>query len=197
VRHLASGKGLRGGLCITSASQLRAIASPVRRDILDGIAALGALSVADLGRLLGRPADRLYYHVGLLERVGLLRRTRGVGASGRAEDLFDVPARPVYIQYEVGDARHRTAMRSMVSAMLRQAGGEFAAAYMPGKASVEGPERDLWAGRVTGVLDRAARRRVVELLEEMIGIFQAARGSADGRAMHQLTFVLSPVRQRQ
>jgi DNA-binding transcriptional ArsR family regulator len=180
---------------ITDARHLRAIASPVRRDILDTVAALGALSVADLARRLGRPADRLYYHVRLLERVGLLGRSPSVAASGRDEDLFDVPARPIYIQYELGNARHRSAMRAMVGALLRQASTEFTAAYVPGEAVVNGPERDLWAGRVTGVLDRSARRRVVELVDELVAIFQSAgRRSTGGPAMHQLTFVLSPAR---
>jgi hypothetical protein len=186
-------KGLRDGFRIADPRQLRAISSSIRRDILDTVAALGAMPVAELARRLDRPADRLYYHTRLLERVGLLRRTPGVGDSGRSEDVFDVPARPIYIVYETASARHRAAMRSMVGALLRQARNEFTAAYVPGVAIVEGADRDLWAGRVTGVLDRGSRRRVVELLEELVRIFQSAsRESADGRPLHQLTFVLSP-----
>src|SRR5262245_59943954 len=77
---------------IRSKAQLAAISSPVRQEILDGVQALGPGSIAEVAKLLGRPADSLYYHVRTLERLGLLVRTGERRNGRRDEALYDVPA---------------------------------------------------------------------------------------------------------
>lgn len=51
---------------------LRVVSEPLRAQIYE-IFTGGAYTVRQVGERLGQPASRLYYHVGLLEKVGLLR----------------------------------------------------------------------------------------------------------------------------
>ena len=64
------------GSAIADVGQIRALASSIRQDIVDTVAATGPCSVADVARTLGRPADGLYYHVKHLLGAGLLVGTR-------------------------------------------------------------------------------------------------------------------------
>lgn len=57
---------------IQSADELRAIAHPLRVRILDCLIAQ-PLIVRDIGKLLRSSSTKLYYHVGELERAGLVR----------------------------------------------------------------------------------------------------------------------------
>ena len=45
------------GSAIADVGQIRALASSIRQDIVDTVAATGPCSVADVARTLGRPAD--------------------------------------------------------------------------------------------------------------------------------------------
>ena len=78
-------KTLRRKQEISSPRQILVLASPVRQDILDTVAAAGPCSVADLARLLGMPADGLYYHIRSLSLAGLLKLTSAKGKRGRGE----------------------------------------------------------------------------------------------------------------
>src|SRR5262245_35684610 len=81
-----------------SPTQLRLLASPVRQEIVDVLESAGARSVAELGALLGRPADALYHHLRRLVAVGLVEvERRQVGRHAFA--VYDLRERPVRISY--------------------------------------------------------------------------------------------------
>src|SRR5687768_3557845 len=82
---------------IRDARAIKLLASPLRQAMLDTIVSHGAASVAELSRQLRRPADRLYYHVKLMQRAGLLLSS-GHGDAG--EERFDVPGRPMMLEYD-------------------------------------------------------------------------------------------------
>jgi predicted transcriptional regulator len=58
------------GSPIAGARQIRALASPIRQDILDALTAIGPCSVSELAAAIGRPADGLYYHIRHLLKAG-------------------------------------------------------------------------------------------------------------------------------
>src|SRR5689334_14748625 len=73
---------------ITRAPQPPAPASPGRQEILDVLARTGPAAAAEIGRLLGRAPDGLYYHLRSLERVGLVARDGARRHRGRSEALY-------------------------------------------------------------------------------------------------------------
>src|SRR5262245_7878876 len=93
---------------------IRALSSPLRQSILDLVVGRGPLSVADLAKELSRPADRLYYHVRVLQRAGLLLARPDVAGSGRAETRFDVPGRPMLLKYTPDVTSRRRAITRVI-----------------------------------------------------------------------------------
>jgi DNA-binding transcriptional ArsR family regulator len=180
---------------IRTVGRIAVLASAVRQDILDSVAAIGPCSVAELARVLGRSPHGLYHHITRLEQVRLikLRRTRGAGGRSRVELEVDRIQR---LEYRPGDKESRTAVLRVVLAMVRSAYRYFSRAFRPGVARVSGPGRNLWAARARGVLSAKDRIRVHTLLRTLIALFEASRRSAEGGEMHEITFVLSPVVKR-
>jgi len=171
--------------------QLRALASPVRQEIVDVLDSGGPIGVAAIAHALGRPPDALYYHVRHLLRVGLLvsagrRRTRG-----REEELFDVAARPVALARRP-DARHRQAVHGIVAAMLRLTARQHAAASRRAETDQAIESRALWGSRVSGWLTPDDVDRIVGLLHRINATIRRRRRRGGGR-LHAFTFVLTPV----
>ena len=59
---------------IRSEKQLATLVAAARQEIVDVLAELGAVSVAELATALGRPADALYFHLRALTRAGLVQK---------------------------------------------------------------------------------------------------------------------------
>jgi predicted transcriptional regulator len=57
---------------ITRLDQMTVLASPVRQELLDVLARMGTVSLAEVAAALGRAPDGLYYHARLLHRAGLV-----------------------------------------------------------------------------------------------------------------------------
>src|SRR3954463_6659873 len=91
MRHSIASQGLP----IADARQIRALASPIRQDILDAVTAIGPCSVAQLAVALGKPADGLYYHIRRLLDVGLLMEVAADGGGG-ADLRLDPGPKPFY-----------------------------------------------------------------------------------------------------
>jgi hypothetical protein len=175
---------------IRDVKAIRLLGSPLRQAILDWIAASGAATVAELSEHLRRPADRLYYHVRLLERAGLLVGHESAAPSGRAEMRFDVPGRPMLLQYEPSNRR---AVKTVIAGVLRSARSDFNTSLADSAVRVDGPARELWAGRIEALLTPDD----VERLNAAIGQVFAALGQSSSRAtdakVYQFTWVMSPV----
>jgi len=77
---------------VSTAEELDALASPVRRAVVQLLAAAGPMTVAELGTSLDRSAQGLYRHVRMLEKAGLVREI-GVRGGGRGQSaVYDVIA---------------------------------------------------------------------------------------------------------
>ena len=88
--------GLDEMAVVTAPGQLRALADPVRRTLLDLLLERAA-TVTELAQAVGRPKSTIAYHVNLLVDTGLLRvvRTRRVRAI--EERYYGRVARTIYI----------------------------------------------------------------------------------------------------
>lgn len=181
-------------LTIADPKQIRALASPVRQEVVDTVQALGPCSVAEIAAELGRPADGLYYHVRALLRVGLLVEAGERSAGRRCERLYATPSgeRGMQLRYAPGDPENVEAVTRVVGGMLRVTQRDFSVALRSGRVVVEGPRRDLWAARMKGWFSDAELEEVHDLLDRLRELLERPRRD-DGQRLHALTFVLAPV----
>ena len=178
---------------ISRLDQKRALSSPVRQELLDVLARAGEISLTELGAMLGRPADGLYYHVRLLMRVGLVR-SAGARTRGRhREALFRATARQFAVRYTPASAPNVRAMNDIVTSMMRLGIRDFRRALASGATRFEGPVRDLWAMRTTGWL---VRPRVGQI-NRMIGALAKAASRHDPKGrLYAVTVLLTPLDHR-
>ena len=180
----------KSAFLIRQVQHIRSIASPVRAAVLDALEVTGPATVAELAEALGYPADGLYYHLALLERFGLVIRSRPDKKTGAVR--FDVPGRPMTLQYRLPDRQHARATTEVVATMLRSASRGFRRAYAPGLATVEGPRRNLRAGRRTAWLTPDDLRALNYHLERIHQLFGRGRPRRSGARLHEFTYVLAP-----
>ncbi len=177
-------------LVIRDAAQVRALASPARQEIVDALAAAGPCSVADLAAHVGRAPDALYFHLRRLITVGLVVE-RGPRKNGRhIAAVYDVPARPVRIRY--GGPISGPALQRVLNSALRLAGRDFGRAFGAG-ATTEGPQRNLWGGRVKGWVGPRELARINTLIQRLSDVIGSGRPGR-GRRPQTFTYVLAPVR---
>jgi DNA-binding transcriptional ArsR family regulator len=181
---------------IADLAQLRALASPMRQALIDTLEASGPCSVAELAELVGRPADSLYYHLRILQKVKLVHETVDQLADGRAGTIIDVVGRPIRIRYDPSNRRGVATIVKAAEGMLRAALRGFRRGFrMPG-VCVKGRGRELWASRSTPWLTPEELAEVNSQIERLLAIVARARGSRPGSRPYELTFVLSPVAPR-
>ena len=77
---------------IRTPSQWEAITSPLRAELIELLGARDPASVGELAEALGRPADRLYHHVHLLEEAGLIEVAGHRPTQRRPEALYRLVA---------------------------------------------------------------------------------------------------------
>jgi predicted ArsR family transcriptional regulator len=178
---------------ITDLAQIRALASPVRQEVVDAVTAIGPVSVAALARSLGRAPNALYFHIQKLERLGLLVRGEGAAARGRPSTFYDVPGRPMMLTYQPGQSRTKAPMGRLVRSMLSSAGRHFVRAYRPDVAVVDGADRNLWASRSKRMLSPREVREVNRHLRALVALLNQPKPAPTGKGrLMELTFVLAP-----
>jgi len=170
--------------------QIRALGAPARQAIVDALEAMGPCSAFELGQVLGRTSDRLYYHLQILKRSGIIRSSRERNRAGRLQERFDLPGRPTRLRYVPSDSKNVAAITKLVGATLRDAHRAFGKAFTQ-DAVVQGDGRTLWAGRRTGWLTVTEVRRLNVLLHQMIGILERPRHGRRGALLYSFTFAFS------
>jgi len=171
--------------------QIRALGSPARQAIVDALETTGPCSAFELGQVLGRTSDRLYYHLQILKKSGIVRSRRERNRAGRLQERFDLPGRPTRLRYVPSDSKNVAAVTKLVGAALRDAQRAFGKAFTP-DAVVQGAGRTLWAGRRTGWLAAREVRRLNVLLHQMIAILERPRHGRRGTRLYSFTFAFSP-----
>lgn len=180
----------------TSLAQLRALASTVRQDIVDTLQALGAASVPEIAMHMDRTPDSLYYHVRALVDSGLLRRLPEPRRRGRHQEWVYALAgsgEPLRLGYRPGRNRDAQALSELVANMLRVSQREFDTAIARPGCIVDGPRRELWAGRSKGWLSQSDLERCNALLAEVAGLLSSLRTDSRDR-LFSLQFLLAPAR---
>ena len=171
--------------------QVRAVASPVRAAVIDALEVMAPATIVQLARAIGYPPDGLYYHVRLLERIGLVVRSTPEADTGAAR--FDLPGHPATLRYRLDDRPQGRAMAKVVGTMVRCAERSFRRAFAPGRANVKGPHRNLRAGRRTAWLTDADLRVLNGYVERIHALFGRGRPQRRGSRLHEFTYVLAPI----
>lgn len=173
--------------------QMRALAAATRQEIVDVLPRMGTVSVAELAAALGRPADSLYFHLRILQRVGLVRRAGSRPAARRQEALFRAVGPEMSLAYRPGKKGNVKEVNAIIASMLRLGIRDFRKAHQDPDAIISGPHRELWAARRTAWLSRSQVARVNRYIHKLMNEM-AAPGRA-GR-LYSVTVALTPLARR-
>lgn len=160
-------------LRLRTAEQRRAIRSPLRQELLELLDASGPCGVADLATRMGRPADRLYYHVRLLQEAGIIRPA-GSRKSGKRDEILYEPAAERFEVEADGDSTDAEHLVATLRPALRRAERELGAAVRAAASDKAALERDVYAGRMRAHLTSSQRTEVRRHLREIERIFKAS-----------------------
>jgi DNA-binding transcriptional ArsR family regulator len=180
---------------VASPRQSAVLVSAARQEIVDVLARMGTVSVAELAATLGRPADALYYHLRALVRVGLVLRAGSRKSAIGTEALYRTIATELHLRYpsEASDRDGTRSVSAIVSSMLRLGIRDFRRALESGNARVAGPSRELWALRVTGWLSPDDVRDVNRQMRRLRSAVWKPKGK--GR-LYGVTVLLTPLDHR-
>ena len=182
----------RKTLRVTASTQREALTSPIRLELLEALHALGTGSVRDVAERMDRPPDALYYHLRLLERVGIIKRTGSRPAGKRSEALYSPAVGKIELDAENPTDAVLKSTRKTMGAMLRLTEREVMAAIET-QAETDGRYRELFCGRLKGRLSKTALAEVNKHINAIQRILtQEDRLPARGRTMFSLTIALTP-----
>jgi hypothetical protein len=108
---------------------------------------------------------------------------------------LELPGASLFLHYEPGNARNRTAVARVIATMLRSAHRTFRRAFASTIAVVSGPRRNLWAGRMSGSLNAAELEQFNRHLRRALKVLEDARKNPERAAstpLYEFTFVLTP-----
>lgn len=175
-------------------AQIRLLASPVRQEVVDTLAALGGeAEVGELAEHLGRSADGLYYHLRALTAGGLLEETERLPRRGRRFRLVGCGNTPLRLAYNLGANGNAEELQGFADGLLQVAGRDFRSALDEGLATVAGPQRELWASRSKGWLSPSDLAEVNALLCRLGDLISQPR-TVQRDKLISLAFFLAPVR---
>lgn len=156
-------------LCVLeSLEQVRAVATPLRVQILDCLGAR-ALTVREVGQALEINSTKLYYHVGELERVGLVKLVDTDVQSGIQQKYYRSAAHYYFLSPDLlrGSRSEEDASvgASFMTSQLDTAARELRSAYLEGSIR-QSPEIFVLSRRelkVSAECARELKRRVEEI----------------------------------
>ncbi len=170
----------------------RALASSIRQEIVDALESAGPSTIAAIAILLEKKPDALYFHIRALERVGLVKRTATNGTGRKAAAVYDVPGRPMQLDYSGSATARAERLGPTLDSLLRLARRDVRRALTNPEARGEGEARDLWVARARGRVGPDGLRRINELLGECARIVREAEPSPDAIPV-ALAFALTPL----
>ena len=176
---------------IRTRKQMAALKAPTRQEIVDTLAPMGDASVAELAAALGRPADALYYHIRILQKVGLVLDAGERDTGNRREALFRTVAPDMRLTYEPGLKGNAQQVTPIVDSMLRLTTRDFAEALSHPDTVVDGEHRELWATRTTSWLTEEQLAEVNHFITRLVR--RSVPFSPMQKRLFGLTMVLTPL----
>ena len=181
-------------------AEIRALAHPLRLRLME-LFVEAPRTTKQVADLLGEPPTRLYHHVAVLERAGLLRLKETRRNRGATEKWYEATSRTMgWAGVRPGGARSRSkresaARRALAMSVLTQSRQEMVAAM-----AIRGRARPM-LGRVMIVAPAARlgelRQRLFNMLKDISGEFEVEDRNASTAAeidRWALTLTFAPVR---
>lgn len=193
----------RKRLILRTDEQRRAIASPLRIELIGLFIDRQPLSVAQMAARMGRPASAIHYHVRLLEKAGLLRRV-GEQLSGRRPEAIYMPVAEAFMMESPKAGKESAAgeaeavVKTMATA-FRMAERDMKAALADPGTRTTGPQRNFLGARAHCRLakkDLAELNRHFREIEKMLTRVQKTHVPSPGDVFVSLTLALMPLRNR-
>lgn len=178
---------------IADERRIEVLASPVRQEIVDTLAALdGEASAAELAAQLGRHADGLYYHLRLLCGAKLVVPLKKAKGEEQRYRLAGAASLPLRLAYRTGRNSNAPALRKFVHGLMQVAERDFDAALKMDGLVLEGAGRQLWAARNKAWLSGDELGEVNALLERLCDIMSQPR-TPERDQLLSCAFVLAPL----
>ena len=179
----------------------RAVASPLRLELIGLFVVGDPLSVAQIGECMGRPATAIHYHVRLLEKAGILRQVGRQRSGSRSEALY-LPVADVFKMEQPRDAPEEVSavMLKTMSTAFRMAERDMKAALTNPSSKTSGPYRNVLGARMHCRLskkDLAELNRHLRAIEKMLTRAAKDHEPSPGDSFLSLTLALMPLRNRE
>jgi len=172
---------------------LEALASPIRQELVTAFGGRPA-TVRELAGRTGRTRQALYYHLGHLERAGLVVVEGSQGAGPDRERIYRLARTSIGLGARRTTAPERRAALRAVDAMLRLTAREVRAIAVLPELTTDQSLRPI-AVRGKGRLTATQLARVNELIAEAGQVFRPATRSPSDCRLYALTIVLTPARE--
>jgi DNA-binding transcriptional ArsR family regulator len=182
-------------------AQQRAIASPLRLEIIGQFVSSESLSVREIAARMGRPASAIHYHVGVLEKAGLFRSV-GERRDGRRREAEYRPVADVLEVVGSPKRKSRTAADTAVrtlSAAFRMAERDLKAALSRDDARQNGADRNVFCARLHCRIrksDLAAVNRHLDAIQGALAKAHHRNAPRDDDEFVSLTIALLPLPDR-
>ena len=148
------------------------------------------ITITELGRRLGRPADGLYHHMRALQRAGVATCETLPSRGGRPATAWRLSMKSVNVPSESVSGPRATQAERIARAIVQASLRDYRRALR--ESATRGTPRPA-AGRTSVWLDERERRLVHR---EMVRLFERLRANEPhpGRTRHVLTYVFAPAR---
>jgi predicted transcriptional regulator len=185
-------------LVLRTREQKKAVASPLRLELLGLFVDRKPLSVAEIAARMGRPATGIHYHVRVLEKAGILRRVGRQRSGPRPEALYEPVADLFKMEQKRGDAPD-DAVKTLSTA-FRMAERDMRAAMRDPGAKSSGPYRNVFGARIHCRLSRkdlAELNRRLREIERLLSTIHKKHEPSKDDSFVSLTLALMPLRRRE
>lgn len=190
-------------LRIETAEQFKALASPVRDQIINVVANLTSwnadgtavgVSIRQIGDELGRKPASLYRHIEALVDAGLIHETGSQISGGRDATTYAAPGAHMVLIAPSEEGPELDAMCEYIMSVAVNAGREAAAAAIDRVVNPTqiGPH-DTGGAAIRGWLDEDQRARIRSLQKEMNAVFAESKRRPGTRLM-AATLLFRPTR---
>lgn len=123
--------------------QLDCLSPTVRTDIIDHLVGRGPMSIKQLAGSLGRQPSSIYYHIDMLQKVGLVVEAGTQLSNRRTEVLYKTPAPRVRLKKAIPNPDNHDAIGKMIGVLSRQSQRDFVQGLEHPVMQSDGPERNL------------------------------------------------------
>lgn len=185
-----------GSYVITRPDQLRAIATPARREVLDVFVRHGPASAAEAAEFAGVPRSAVYYHLRELRRVGLVLEHH-TEADGRQRIVhYTAVAKKFRFKLDKEDPDQIDLIAAVVASDYKEAAKAYREQLVDPASIQVGPLRDLMASGARCWLDEAALAEVNGYLDKAFEIMVQGGTPGPGKKRMVLTAALHRARQQ-